>query len=429
MKINGILKLIPALMIIFIISCSSGNEYEPSQPTPEQNKSEDETEESENKGNVFSPYTEIELDSNVRKISSLNNDFAFKLYEKAIESNDNFVISPFSVFCTLGIMANGDEGDCRNEIAHLILSDSHETDITALNMFAKTMIAELPKVDLNSKCFSCNSIWHINGQELKQEFISALTEYYSAERHYINLKDQDPSYSINSWIESKTEGQIKTLIDAGTEVRTAIVNTLFLKAGWSDFKFDAALTALEPFHNADNTYSYANIMHTTVFKYYLDNDRFHGIDIPLGNGNFSITLLMTGSSDENTVITAEEFRSLIDSGKLCKIELGVPKFEIQFKEDIRTSLIDFGLIKTFNSGLNSVLMDKSLFKINLFLHGASLTIDENGIVGSSASVVGVAGGDDSEPEIMTLTFNKPFIYIIRETSTNTILFIGRQIKY
>ena len=65
---------------------------------------------------------------------------------------------------------------------------------------------------------------------------------------------------------------------------------------------------------------------------------------------------------------------------------------------------------------------KTVFNITGMLHAVNVTVDEDGVVASAATSTsfGTSAGDISEP--IPMTFNRPFIYLIREythTHTNT----------
>lgn len=425
MKVKYLALWISASLMTSMASCSSDNDSEPDGTKQEQNEN---NHEDNPEADQFSPYTVIQLSNDALTAVKLNNDFAFKLFNKSVESNENIVMSPFSVFSTLGMLGFGDDGQCRDEILTLIAGNPDDANLNKVAEYAQTMIQTLPNVDQNSKCFINNSLWHTDGYEFKPGLTSMLSEFYSTEFFYINSASGSASSSINNWIEDKTEGYMKDFLDPGTDIKAAAVNAIFLKSGWLNGKFNEELTADEPFTNADRTQATVRMMHRTGMFSYMSDGRFRGIEMMLGNGNFSITLVMPDSPDDNATIDAATFMSLLKSGRLCDTKLGLPKFKTDCKDDILMTLRALGLNKTFDVGLNSMLQNNELFRMSIFMHGASMTVDEEGIVGAAASVAGILSdpGDETEPEIVELTFNRPFIYVVRETSTNTILMIGRQ---
>ena len=372
----------------------------------------------------YTPYTEIDLDGSTRAAVGLNNAFAFNLLDNVGTSEDNVAVSPFSLFSVLGMMANGDDGETRAEILSVI-GGSGSVSLDAVNAYSRTMLENLPAVDRRSRCDVGNSLWHAPGMILVPSFSTGISGFYNARIFDIDPSGKEGLEKINTWIESGTGGQIKDFLSVPLEGSAALINTLFFKSGWSE-GFDREQTWRSDFTCRDGSVVRTEFMHSFRMADYLEDADYEGVDLPLGNGNYSMSFIISKNGNA-PALDSRRFESLLAGSRSRDVSLSVPAFETSSRGDIRTALVALGLERT---DLNNAAVGMPLF-VNTILHGVNFRIDEDGVSGAAVTLGGMAtdSGEEAAEEPEVLDFNRPFLFVVRETSTNTILFIGRQNRF
>lgn len=372
-----------------------------------------------------SPYTNIPIEEGTRAITAHANDFAFNLFNTAdLTADQNACLSPYSLFAALSMTANGADDASFKSLRDLLgIGDG---SLEALNSYNKTLLEYLPKVDRKSTCMVNNSLWYRPDLSVLPAFKGVLSDYYAGQ-----LINTDPSgeagmKAINKWVSDKTNGLITSLIKEPKTWPSALINTAYFKSTWKD-KFKKENTRKEDFHNIDGPVSRVDMMHISLEFQYAEKDGLRFIALPYGNGNYEMDLVIPeeGKSFAETAgkLTAADFTSLLGERKTYTVNLGLPKFNATTNINLMNSLAKMGISKlTLDKMLSSIISVADVQQ------GTYIHVDEEGTEAAAATVIGLAGSPGPTEEI-DLTFDRPFIYLIRETSTGTILFMGRQVKF
>ena len=109
------------------------------------------------------------------------------------------------------------------------------------------------------------------------------------------------------------------------------------------------------------------------------------------------------------------------------LDLTMPMYETKFKADIIPALMSMGMRKAFSKELaafNKIIEDKSLF-INDVIQATTFKVDELGAEASAVTSVGGYETDVNPFGKITLVVDRPFIFFVKEQSTETILFAGK----
>lgn len=367
------------------------------------------------------PYTPIGLDEQTRSGVERNNEFAFNLLDAAGDRK-NPAISPFSVFSSLAMLANGDDGDVRKEILEAL--GYEESEIDALNSYCRLMNSELPSVDRSTTVRIANSFWYSPGQEIKQTFAEIVRDIFDAGLYAESLNTQSGLDKVNAWVAQKTEGMINNFLPDPVPYDSGLFNVVYFNGKWAS-KFDAAKTYRRTFRNYDGTTSTPYFMNQSENLVYYDNGEFIGVDLPYGNGNFSMTVIKSADSSVALDLDTSEFNKLVATGEKRAVDLSLPKFNeagiiIWIDDDFDM----LGIKGVSEKGCNAIIDGRDVVLTEIH-HGVSLVVDENGTEASAAtgSLFPTSSGS------ITVDFDSPFIYMIRETSTNTILFLGRKDRF
>ena len=110
----------------------------------------------------------------------------------------------------------------------------------------------------------------------------------------------------------------------------------------------------------------------------------------------------------------------------------IPKFDIENKYDLVEELISLGVKKPFLEGeaeFDRMFHQQSQgYYISKVIQKSRISVTEWGTEAGSATIVEMmpesAMPDESEPKIIYFTADHPFVYLIGEETSGTILFEG-----
>ncbi len=369
--------------------------------------------------------TEIPLSGETRTLVDKGNQFCLDLLSAVSQENDdNFVISPLSIFTMNAMLANGDGGQARKEILNAMGLDDTRQNLDNLNDYCNSMLRTLPKVDANVSCLFANGIW-ANPELIPTDiFRTALDEYFNAEFRHVSPSGENGQKDINDWVSANTSGMINDFITTPFEnISFAILNAVYFNGQWQE-KFDKAKTKAATFHNNDGTESTHMQMQNSGFMNYLTTDDYDAVSLKYGNGNFEMIMALPNTDNDNLLSrkSLESLTSNFNSMMRLEVDLKMPRFEINSELDLIRIMPILGIKAPFDHqhGLNGVC--SSAIVLGKFYQAVKIGVNEEGTEAASSSV---SAGQDMSPGRTFITFDRPFIFMIRETTTGAILFAGR----
>ena len=125
-------------------------------------------------------------------------------------------------------------------------------------------------------------------------------------------------------------------------------------------------------------------------------------------------------------LTGEQWLESVNAMKPKLLNVKLPKFKVEQKESLVDALMEMGIEKSFKDEADFSALSESSTCISDVLQANYISIDEKGT--EAAAVTGIVSdienvGDSVKP--IDFYVNRPFLYFIKEKSTNTILFIGK----
>ena len=370
----------------------------------------------------------INLDAVQTSLVESGNSFAFDIFRKVIESSEstqNVMISPLSISYALSMTLNGANGATRDSMLKALRVSSLTLD--QINSSYKDITDALLSVDKRVAISIANSVWTKNDFPVKKPFIDILTSYYDAESMQFDIADQTVPSKINSWISDKTNGLIKnkvTKLDDNTVM--LLINAIYFKGKWKS-EFDKDNTITTSFYKPAGTVTVPIMKQKSDFKVYV-GDGFKLGEFPYGQGNFVMDIILPDAQDGIAAImpavTNASFSSWLNNLSTHKVDLSLPRFKYGFKEELKDILTNMGMGIAFSDLADlSNIADAGLL-ISKVTHQSLIETNEEGTEAAAATIVTV-GTTSVGPDSFTFNADHPFLYIIRETTTNTILFMGR----
>lgn len=373
--------------------------------------------------------SEQQMDSLVAE----NNIFSLKLIKAmndADRSGKSFIYSPLSITYVLSMVNDAAEGTTEQELEQVL--GFRQGGIQAANGFCKLLIDSLPKVDKNVQLNIANAIFVNQNHKLKKSFIQNVGYYYDALAESHDFASPKTVNRINDWCNKKTNGMIPSILDnLNPDAVSYLLNAIYFKAGWSE-PFEESSTKEQKFATANGPVTIP-LMHQTYAYKYMKNNTFAAVDIPYGNEQWSMTVLLPhkGKTPDNVIeFLAKNGMSFAKSLEWNTVDLKLPRFETESTTDnLIATLKQLGINKVFDQTSAEIPnMCNQLVYISNMLQKARIKVDESGSEAAAVTVVEFAvcsaGEEEPEPPII-FHADRPFVYMIREASTGVILFVGK----
>jgi len=367
----------------------------------------------------------------VPELSRDNNAFGFDLLKK-LQANDpdgNLFISPLSIAAALSMTLNGAAGDTKTAMQQTMrLSD---WEIQQLNSAWSCLLEVLPQLDADVDVNIANSIWYKQGFTVRQEFLDANTQNYNSEVAALNFGDPAALTTINGWVDQKTNGLIETILDEiPANAVMYLINAIYFKGAWRT-KFEAANTENADFFTLAGT-EQVQMMHIPASNFpYFSNDLFQAIDLPYGDSIYSMSVLLPKAGhDVNEVVAALNggtWAQWLNAFQPQSVELFLPKFKMAYGKKLKRPLLDMGMGLAFSDAadFSSMIQDGGV-KIGEVIHKSFVEVDEKGTEAAAVTVVEII--NTSVPIVPVIEANRPFLFVIRDNKTNSILFMGKMMN-
>ena len=357
-------------------------------------------------------------DTTLSNLVSGNNEFAFDLYQQIIATEDgNLFYSPYSISLAFAMLyantASEELKEMMEEALDFYLDDKELH--TAFNKLALDLAGRSEENDKNKFTLNiANALWGQEGCEFSREFLDILAENYDAALGLLDFsnKPEEARQVINEWVDDETNGKIPELIAEGeidpiTEF--IITSAIYFKAEWFA-PFTESETHDADFKLLDGSTVTVSMMEQEMQFNYEDGSNYQAIELKYKGNDFSMVVLLPdeGEFEEfEAALDAQKVSDIIDNMDSDVVTLSMPKFNYETGINLIEILCDMGLPIAELQILNAA-------------HQACISVDELGTEAAAATWVGVGGVSSN-----VFNMDRPFIYLIRDIETNTILFAGR----
>ena len=122
-------------------------------------------------------------------------------------------------------------------------------------------------------------------------------------------------------------------------------------------------------------------------------------------------------------MTAEEWKELTTALSLALVDVKMPKFETTTEVCLNDVLSDLGMPKAFTREAEFPDFCNVPTFIGFCKQSSQIKVDEEGTVAAAVTTIGMQS-EYVPAERAEFHATRPFIYVISETSTGAIFFIG-----
>lgn len=433
--------LILAFLTFFIPACSSSDE-EPKVENEEQTDSEEEKGNEEEKkeweddGMSNNPRKYITLSRAEEELAALNTDFAFRYLQvsnEALASNGNMLLSPQSASFALSMLGNGAAGKTLDEILDVLGFNKFTLD--EMNGYNQKLMKELGGLDNTTTMNFANSLWMDDVFNVLGGYKQAMKDAYQAEVNVLDFNQSTAKDKINQWCSDKTNGRIAHFLDEwNPDVKAMLINALYFKGKWySQFKKDK--TEEGSFTTASGESENVDYMRQTINFQYIKNEKVSVVEFPYGNYAFRMYVVLPheGVSLDEWIkdLSSAQWETMLNDMKAQWLDIWLPKFRIEWKDAITGILEKMGMQKAFDKEEAdfSSLSDEHFFVYDI-LQATYLNVDEGGtegaaVTGNTDITADLEDDKDQEKKVVEFRANHPFLFIIQEESTGSVLFLGK----
>lgn len=362
--------------------------------------------------------------------------FGFNVFEGLLEQAEgDMLFSPMSLSIALSMVATGAMGPTANQIAAAQGLDGFTGEEIA--QCYKTVVDRFTSADDLVKVLSANGVWVDKNFPVYDTYKSDIEKYFDTE---VTTADFGAPgvvrNAVNEWAAKHTENKITNVILDDPKPPMLLANALYFNAGWG-IEFDEDIIE-GPFHGVKGDVPAEYFTKTDMFAC-TNNGSLMMLSIPYGSGTFDFVAVVPVAGqtigqafkDLNSKTGQSYLRSLVPTQARHECYVQVPRFTVESDyrdEQIKQVLQGLGIVDAFDDvksdfgGISPMPL-----KIEDIIQKDYISVDEKGTEAAAVTVVEMEAtslGEEGEPELLKVVLDRPFIFLVRDTGTGAVLFVG-----
>jgi serpin B len=370
------------------------------------------------------------LSASETKIIGAANDFSFALFRTVAPArpDSNVFISPLSASLALGMTMNGAAGATYDQMRSVLaFGAATESDINGgYKSLVELLLGLDPQVDLRI----ASSVWYRAGFVFHQAFLDASRRWFGAEVSALDFTSPVAPTTINDWVSTATAGKIPRIIDQIQRGQVMfLINAIYFKGSWRE-RFDPSLTQDAPFHGVAGDQP-AKLMHRTGSIRYLATPDFEAVDLPYGNSAFTMTVVLPRAGRRLDTLPSSlqsaQWSAWMDQLREREVDLYLPRFRLEWSRTLNGDLTALGMRDAFvDGGADFTRLSprgRELF-ISEVKQKTVVDVNEEGTEAAAVTSVGISITSVG-PAMTVVRVDRPFLLVIRERLSGTILFMGK----
>ncbi|MGA3238027.1 MAG: serpin family protein [Bryobacteraceae bacterium] len=375
------------------------------------------------------------------RITPAMNAFTTASYKLLKGGDGNLILSPFNIATALSMALAGARGRTAEEIQsvlHLHYDSTYDAALGAL-------LAELTKSGntAGNQLHAANGLWVQKGFAIQTAFENTLANDYQAPLTTLDFmaNPEAARTRINRWTEEQTEGKIENLLPAGSLdalTRLVLTSAIYFYGKWQD-PFVSSATQPAPFtlpagvatQDATQRAIQANFMNQTAHFGYAETPSVQMLEMRYAGTGIAFDVLLPktlpGLPELEKSLTPEELTGWLGKLTTRSVQVTLPKFRVEAAFSLREGLSAMGMPTAFTDQADFSGIDaKRGLAISAIVHKAFVDVSEQGTEAAAATGIAVHAALARMPEpAVVFRADHPFLFLIRDTRTGVILFIGR----
>ena len=360
-----------------------------------------------------------------------NNQFATDLYVRLKDkTSGNLFFSPYSVSAALAMTYAGAAGETGKQMAEVLHFTVPEPQLhEAMARLSSSLLADTKK---GYQLRVANRLWGQKGYEFLPEFLQTTRRYFGAELGIVDFAQSTEAVrqEINQWVEKQTEEKIKELLAPGVldpRTRLVLTNAIYFKGDWQK-KFNKKTTKDAPFHLSADKEVMVPMMRQTEQFGYLAVDDLQVLEMAYAHGELSMIVLLPkefgGLPQLEKKLIQASLQEWTKGLRRQKVIVYVPRFKMTSQFGLKDTLQAMGMILAFDdqkADFSRMSRGEGLY-ISAVIHKAFVDVNEEGTEAAAAT------GRLGESPTPVFQADHPFVFLIRDNRTGSILFMGRVVN-
>ncbi|MCE5269231.1 MAG: serpin family protein [Planctomycetaceae bacterium] len=365
-----------------------------------------------------------------------NNQFSIDLYRRLAgeQPGKNLFYSPTSLSMALAMTAAGARGETQAEMAKTLHLDA---DVAQVHGYYQKLLAQWNATDKKRpyELRVANRLWGQKGYSIRPEFLDVTRQQYGAEIALVDFaQPQAASHEINGWVEKQTNDKIKNLIspqalDALT--RLVLTNAIYFKGDWVK-PFEKKMTLDEDFTVSANRKVKTRLMHQTARFGYAETELLQALEMSYVGDTLSMVVLLPkkvdGLAEVEKSLSGDTLDTVLPTLRRRDVVTSIPTFKLETSFELKPTLEALGMKLAFSTqqaDFSGISTDEKLY-VSAVIHKAYVDVNEQGT--EAAAATGVIMRPMAMPRREpppTFRADHPFLFLIRDIQSGSILFMGR----
>ncbi|XP_060911954.1 serpin H1a [Labrus mixtus] len=360
-------------------------------------------------------------------------NLAFNLYQNMAKekSIENILISPVVVASSLGLVALGGKASTASQVKTLL--NAAKVKDEQLHSGLAELLTEVsdPKTrnvtwKISNRLYGPSSVTFVDA------FVKSSKKHYNCDHSKINFRDKKSALnSINEWAAKSTDGKLPEVTkDVEKTDGAIIINAMFFKPHW-DEQFHHKMVDNRGFMVSRSLTVSVQMMHRTgLYGFHEDKtNKLNILSMPLAHKKSTVVFLMPYHLEPlerlEKLLTKKQLDSWMGKLQQTAVAVSLPKVSMEVSHDLQKHLGELGLTEALDktkADLSNISGKKNLYLSSVF-HASAMEWDTDG----NEMDVSVFGTDKlKNPKLFYA--DHPFIFLVKDQKTNSILFIGRMVR-
>src|ERR1022692_1377808 len=367
------------------------------------------------------------------RITPTMNAFTTASYKRLAGRDANLILSPFNIATALSMALAGARGQTAEEIQSVLHLHYDPTFDAALG----ALLADLTKAGNTggNELHTANGLWVQKGFAIQPAFENTLTNNYHALLTPLDFiaNPEAARSQINRWTEGHTKEKIKNLLPAGSldaQTRLVLTSAIYFYGKWQD-PFVTSHTQPAPFTLPTGATTQANLMNQTSHFGYTETPSAQILEMRYAGTGIAFDVLLpralTGLPELEKSLTPENLTGWLGNLTTRSVLVSLPKFRAESEFSLHKALSTMGMPTAFTDKADFSGIDpKGGLAISEVVHKAFVDVSEQGTEAAAATGLAMRATAMRMPEqAVVFRADHPFIFLIRDTRTGVVLFIGR----
>lgn len=362
-----------------------------------------------------------------------NTKFALELYGKLESQQGNLFLSPYSISTALAMTSAGAKNQTEKQMADVLCFGPMKSE-----QFHKSFGEIIRQLNASGEKGSCeltvaNALWGQQDYKFLPEFLTLVRENYGGNLQQVDFAGQTEAArkTINAWVENKTKDKIKELIKPRTldsTTRLVLTNAIYFKGKWAN-QFKPDQTQEASFTLLGGQKASVPMMNQIGKFGYMEANGIWVLEMPYVNNDLSMVILLPkkidGVKELEKELMPDNLTNWLAGLRKREVDVFMPRFKMTSEFSLAETLGSMGMSDAFTgkADFSGMTGNKDLF-ISAVIHKAYVEVNEEGTEAAAATGVTMALTSVPLPPPV-FRADHPFIFLIRDNQTGSILFLGR----